>query len=75
MRVHRLEENETLQNLSLSVFHATTHAFSGMPAVKIVETHIGRAFIKQHIVQPMPAVQIGIDPNKPSSPQNPDSPR
>ncbi len=68
LRVHRLEEDEKLQDLSLSVFHATTHTFTGTRAVKIVENHTGRAFIKQHVLPPVPAVQIGIDPNTPDKP-------
>lgn len=46
LRVTHLEEDDRLQDLSLSVFHAVTHAFTGTPAVKIVENHTGRAFIK-----------------------------
>ena len=46
LAVERLENDEKLQDLSLSVFHATTHTFSGTSAVKIVENHIGRAFIQ-----------------------------
>ena len=45
----RLADDQRLQDLSLSVFHATTHTFTGTPAVKIVENHTGRAFIKQHV--------------------------
>ncbi len=41
-----LEHNDVLQDLVLSVFHATTHTFSGTEAVKIVENHLGRAYIK-----------------------------
>ena len=41
-----LENDEALQDLSLSVFHATTHTFAATPGVKIVENHLGRAFIK-----------------------------
>lgn len=51
LSVSRLESDETLQDLALSVFHATTHTFSATHAVKIVESHTGRAFVKQHIVQ------------------------
>lgn len=47
-----LEEDESLQDLVLSVYHATTHTFSGTGAVKIVENHTGRAFIKHHIFRP-----------------------
>ena len=58
LKVTALEEDDLLQDMSLSVFHATTHTFTGTPAVKIVENHTGRAFIKQQ------AVQIGIGPNQ-----------
>ena len=54
MVVSHLEDDEQLQDLSLSVFHATTHTFSGTPVVKIVENHEGRAFVKHHIVRPAP---------------------
>ena len=56
-----LEDDEKLQDLSLSVFHATTHTFSGTAVVKIVENHTGRAFIKQH--QQMPAMPTGFPPD------------
>ena len=46
LAVFPLEKDEVLQDLSLSVFHAATHAFGATPAVKIVENHLGRAFIK-----------------------------
>lgn len=66
LKVTELEEDEMLQDLSLSVFHATTHTFTGTPAVKIVENHTGRAFIKQHIPSPPSQVQFGIGPNQPN---------
>ena len=68
LKVIALENDDLLQDLSLSVFHATTHTFTGTSAVKIVENHTGRAFIKQHI--PLPAqtgqVGLGIDPDQPT---------
>ena len=64
--VYPLESDESLQDLSLSVFHATAHTFAGTPATKIVENHAGRAFIKQHV--PAQAVQIGLgQPNQPAA--------
>ena len=60
LKIDLLEQNEQLQDLSLSVFHATTHTFTGTSAVKIVENHIGRAFIKHQISTP-PPLPIGID--------------
>ena len=66
LSIRRLEEDEMSQDLNLSVFHATTHTFAGTPAVKIVESHTGRAFIKQHIAQPIQAMQVGgILPDRP----------
>ncbi len=50
-----LEADELLQDLCLSVFHATTHTFAGTSAVKLVENHTGRAFIKHHVPQQLPA--------------------
>jgi len=52
LRIERLEDDQRLQDLVLSVFHATTHTFDQTPAVKIIENHIGKAFIKQvHLQQ------------------------
>jgi hypothetical protein len=36
-----------LQDLALSVFHSSTLTFSSTPTIKIVENHLGRAFVKQ----------------------------
>ena len=47
MAIVQLEEDQAFQDLSLSVFHAANHTFTGTPAVKIVENHEGKAFIKQ----------------------------
>lgn len=62
--IEYLEDDQTAQDLFLSVFHATTHTFGTTPAVKIIENHIGKAFIKQihvmhmgtpiHQIQPQP---------------------
>ena len=46
MRVAHLEKDQKEQDLVLSVFHATTHTFVGTTAVKIIENHLGKAFIK-----------------------------
>lgn len=62
LAVTALEDDQMLQDLVLSAFHATTHTFTGTPAVKIVENHTGRAFVKQQVIQPPQALQIGIGP-------------
>ena len=44
-----LESDQTLQDLVLSVFHATTQAFDNPSgAVKIIENQLGKAFVKVH---------------------------
>ena len=47
LKITNLEDDNTLQDLVLSVFHATTHTFDNTSAVKIIENQMGRAFIKQ----------------------------
>jgi len=46
LKITNLEDDQVFQDLVLSVFHATTHTFSGTPAVKIIENHNGKAFVK-----------------------------
>ena len=49
------------------MFHAITHTFAATPAVKIVENHAGRTFIKHHLVAPpAQAVQVALGPNPPA---------
>ena len=52
LKIQRLEDNQKEQDLFLSVFHATTHTFTGSLAIKIIENHQGKAFVKS--VQPPP---------------------
>lgn len=52
-----LEEDQVFQDLVLSVFHSTTHTLGATNAVKIIENHMGKAFIKSQrkiILQPIP---------------------
>lgn len=44
--IDALEDDHDFQERVLSVFHATMHTFSATPAVKIIENHLGRAFVK-----------------------------
>lgn len=61
-----LEDDQTLQDLVLSVFHATMHTFGG-PAAKIVENNLGRAFVK---IQQQIAVPAMVGPSpQPQPPQ------
>ena len=46
LEIQCLEDSQEEQDLFLSVFHATTHTFTGTPVVKIIENHKGKAFMK-----------------------------
>jgi len=49
--VDKLERDQQLQDLVLTVYHATTHTFSSTAAAKIIENHLGRAFVKVQVIQ------------------------
>lgn len=66
--VEDLETNQQLQDLVLSVFHATTHTFAGTPAVKIVENHIGKAYVKTQQVQQVMQLMQPKGPGQPGLP-------
>lgn len=53
LKVTALEEDQALQDLVLSVFHATTIIFDRR-VIKIIENHLGNAFIKQQPLPPGP---------------------
>jgi hypothetical protein len=59
--IEHLEANQDLQDAVLSVHHATMHTFQG-PAVKIVENHLGRAFVRvtQQLMVQMPMSAPGL---------------
>lgn len=70
LTIVHLEDDETFQDASLSIFHAATHTFNGTPAVKIVENHSGRAFIKHEAISHanfLQPVQIAPFPEPPPS--------
>jgi hypothetical protein len=66
-----LEMDQKHQDLVLSVFHATTHTFSGTTAVKIIENHLGKAFIKMlrpvMVRPPSPEIESVAPPLGPSA--------
>lgn len=75
LRIENLEDNSHLQDGILSIYHATSHTFTGTGAVKIIENHFGRAYILQ-----MKQILIGADqavnegPAEPPSPPTPSPP-
>ena len=66
LKITNLEDDQKLQDLVLSVFHATTHTFDATPAVKIIENHLGKAFIKQsqQLMIQVPPQQDQVVPKK-----------
>jgi len=66
LQIERLENDQEMQDVFLSVFHATTHTFNGTDAAKIIENHLGRAFIKR--------VQVFV-PMRPRPAGPPDAPQ
>jgi len=68
MNICKLEKDSQLQDLVLSVFHATTLTFMHSSAVKIIENHQGKAYVT--MIQ-MP----GFSPPAPSSPKVPNPPQ
>jgi len=45
--IENLEKDQIFQDLVLSIYHATTLTLASTAAVKIIENHLGKAFIKQ----------------------------
>lgn len=44
--VDDLEKSQKLQDAVLSVHHATMHSFESLPVAKIIENHLGTAFVR-----------------------------
>ncbi|KRE72568.1 SDH family Clp fold serine proteinase [Arthrobacter sp. Soil762] len=57
LKIENLEDDAALQDAVLSVFHAVSHTLSMSGAVKLIENHLGRRFLKQ-VQQIVPAPQV-----------------
>lgn len=68
LEIDDLESDQRTQDLVLSVFHAASHTFTASPAVKVIENHLGKAFIKAQAVQQLMAPGFAF-------PQPPQMPR
>ena len=78
MPIDALEANRAEQDAFLSVYHAAAHTFSSTPALKIIENHLGKAFIKQGAVQQFqvfPQFPLPQPPQPPQPPQQPPHPQ
>ncbi|MCY4134627.1 MAG: serine protease [bacterium] len=64
LRVVDLEEDDKLQDLVLSIHHSVNHLMNHTGTVKIVENHLGKAFIRR-VGQIAVPVQQGPPPKPP----------
>ena len=71
LNITDLESDPTLQDLVLSVHHAVNHTMNHTGVVKIVENHLGKAFIRRVGVVPVTAPPVPADqaPAAPDPPQ------
>lgn len=79
--VDDFEADKAVENAALGLFHATSHTFNSTPAVKLLENHRGRAFIKlaqmiqvpMHVrpAAPAPGLAQPQPPQPPAPPQQP----
>lgn len=56
-----LEDDEDLQDLVLSAFHATPITFNQSPAVQLIENHLGRRLMKSIQMQQI-QIPFGVPP-------------
>ncbi len=49
--IRALEQNQTEQDLALSVHHAAAHTFSSTAVVKIIENNLGKANVRSVLQQ------------------------
>jgi hypothetical protein len=69
-----LEADQRLQDAVLSVHHATLHTFAGA-AVKIVENHLGRAWVQMAQQIQIPVQMVQPQPGGPVQPAGPPPPQ
>ena len=68
LNVVRLEDDQKLQDLILTVHHCYMHTLTNTPAFKITENHIGRAIVRiqQQMVQFVQQPAMSFDPSGPT---------
>ena len=71
LNVTRLEEDQTLQDLVLSVHHAVRHTFNNTGTIKLIENHHGRAYLEMSQQVVLEQVPIQQNPPAPTPPHNP----
>jgi hypothetical protein len=68
LNVIRLEDDQKLQDLVLTVHHCYMHTLMNTPAFKIIENHMGRALVRllqptvQFVQQPAASIEVSGQP-------------
>ena len=65
LKIRMIEDDNTLQDLLLTVHHCYMHALANTGAFKIIENHMGVAYVKQVAIQQVGPMQH-IAPAKPA---------
>jgi hypothetical protein len=68
LNIFELESDQDLQDAVLSVYHAVVHTFTSTGAVKIIENHLGRAYMQAV------AMMVGMPPQQQPPVQPPQRP-
>lgn len=71
LKITDLEADQAQEDYILSIYHATTHTFMQSPAVKIIENHLGKAYVNVQTAVPPPAVKPPAMPMAPLLPEQP----
>lgn len=58
LKVKRIEDEQTFQDVVLTVHHCFMHTLMNTPTFKIIENHKGSALVKQQVVQEMMVQQV-----------------
>lgn len=58
LKIEKLENDQTLQDLVLSVHHSCIHTLSNTPSIKIIENQEGISFIQIAQMMPIPASAV-----------------
>ena len=67
LNVTRLEDDQELQDLVLSVHHAVRHTFNDTGTTKLIENHHGRAYLE--IAKPLLVEELQGQPRTPEVPE------
>ncbi|TBW33336.1 S49 family peptidase [Siculibacillus lacustris] len=56
LRINRLESDQKFQDLILTIHHCYTHTLGNTAAFKVIENQLGRAMVKQQVIQMPPGI-------------------